>query len=82
VSFGLQFENVRDCVDGSKPLLPIVILNPSTARHTWGEFDGIYWTTGFSNSAEAIIQQGAVDHLVVPNVNRSALQSFAALALD
>lgn len=73
---------LRDCLDGSKPLLPVVILRHSAPVHTWGEFDGVYWTTGFANSAEALIRDGAIDHLVVPNVSRSAINSFAAIALD
>lgn len=81
-SGSIQPDHLRDSVDGSKPLLPLVIFRPYAPAHVWGEFDGVYWTTGFSNSAEATIRDGAIDCLVFPNINRSGLNSFAALALD
>lgn len=78
----MQPDHLRDCIDGTKPMLPLVLFRPNGLVHCWGEFDGMYWTTGFSNSAEALIRDGTLDHLVVPNVNRSAINSFAAIALD
>lgn len=78
----VQVDHLRDCVDGTKPMLPVVIFKPTTPTHVWGEFDGVYWTTGFANTAESLIQDGALDHLVVPNVYRSTLNAFAAVALD
>lgn len=78
----VQPDHLRDCIDGTKPMLPVVLVRLSGQIHAWGEFDGVYWTTGFSNTAEALIREGALDHLVVPNVNRSTLNSFAAIALD
>lgn len=78
----VQPDHLRDCIDGTKPMLPLVLFRPNGLAHCWGEFDGMYWTTGFSNSAEALIRDGTLDHLVVPNVNRSAINSFAAIALD
>lgn len=77
-----QPDHLRECIDGSSPLLPLVIYHPSAPVHVWGEFDGAYWTTGFGASAEALIRDGAIDCLVVPNINRSAINSFAAIALD
>lgn len=77
-----QTEFLRDCIDGTKPMLPVVIMRLAGQTHMWGEFDGVYWTTGFANAAEALIRDGALDHLVVPNVNRSSINSFAAIALD
>ncbi len=78
----IQANHLRDSVDGTKPLLPLVIFRATAPAHVWGEFDGLYWTTGFANSAEATIRDGAIDHLVVPNINRAGLDSFCALALD
>lgn len=78
----VQPTHLRDCIDGTKPMLPVVVMRINGQQHMWGEFDGVYWTTGFSTSAEALILDGAIDHLVVPNVNRSSINSFAAIALD
>lgn len=79
---GLAMDQFRDSIDGSKPLLPIVIECGSSPFHTWGEFDGVYWTTGFGNAAEAIIRDAALDCMVLPNVYRTSLNSFCAVALD
>lgn len=81
-SGGVQVDHLRDCVDGTKPMLPIVVFRYYLSPHPWGELDGVYWTTGFNNSAEALIREGAIDHLSVPNTFRSSIQSFAAIALD
>lgn len=72
---------MRDAVDGSKPVLPIVIALPQDG-HLWGEFDGIAWVSGFGNAAEALMQIGAVDWINFPNVYRSGYSHFAAIALD
>lgn len=74
---------IRNNIDGSAPVLPAVLQWPVDAtRHTWGEFDGVYWTSGFNNSAEALLRDGAIDLLVVPNVYRTGVNHFAAIALD
>lgn len=78
----IGMEQFRDSIDGSKPLIPLVIECGGSPFHTWGEFDGVYWTTGFGNAAEAIIRDGAIDCMVVPNVYRSSLNHFCAIALD
>jgi hypothetical protein len=78
----VQTDHLRDCIDGTKPLLPVVVMRINGQQHMWGEFDGVYWTTGFATSAEALIRDGAIDHLIVPNVNRSSINSFCAIALD
>lgn len=75
----------RDALDGSKPIIPAVLFYPHTSDagvHTWGEFDGVYWTTGFGATAEALLRDGAIDLLVVPNMARTGLNHFAAIALD
>lgn len=72
---------LRDAVDGTKPVLPCVIVLP-TEVHPWGEFDGIAYVSGFGNTAEALMQIGAVDWINFPNVYRSGINHFAAVALD
>lgn len=72
---------MRDAVDGSRPILPAVILAAADG-HAWGEFDGVSWVTGFGNTAEALTQIGAIDYINFPNVFRSGNQHFAAIALD
>lgn len=73
--------SVRDAVDGTKPILPAVILLPQDG-HAWGEFDGVHYTSGFGNTAESLTRIGAIDYIAFPNVYRSANNHFAAVALD
>jgi hypothetical protein len=78
---GSQETLLRDSIDGSKPILPVILTHYSP-EHVWGEFDGVYWTTGFGNAAEALMRDGAVDLLVFPNTYRTSIYSFCAIALD
>lgn len=78
-----QPTNIRDNLDGSKPLLPVVLnYGRREPRHVWGEFDGVYFTTGFNQAAEVLIQDGAIDLMTVQNVFRTTLNSYCAIALD
>lgn len=73
----------RNNIDGTAPTLPAVLFWPAEgSRHPWGELDGVYWTSGFDNSPEAILRDGAIDLLVVTNVYRTGLNHFTAIALD
>lgn len=74
-------ELIREAVDGSKPVLPAVILLPQD-DHAWGEFDGVFYVSGSGNAAESLMQIGAVDHMNFPNVNRSSPHHWAAVAMD
>jgi hypothetical protein len=78
---GAQNNQLRDNIDGTMPLLPIILIRESP-KHIWGEFDGVYWTTGFGNTAEALLRDGAIDVLVFPNIFRTAINSYCGLALD
>ncbi|MDR2871305.1 MAG: hypothetical protein LBV45_02055, partial [Xanthomonadaceae bacterium] len=77
----VQPNHLRDAIGGAQPLIPVVIFNPAPA-HVWGEFDGVYFVAGYNNTAEALLQVGAIDHLVVPNIHRGTLNNYCAIALD
>lgn len=75
----------RDCLDGSLPLLPVILaITPHVgfAGAVLGEFDGVYAMNGFGNTAEALTRDGAVDVLSVPNAFRTSRQHWAGIALD
>ena len=72
---------LREAVDGTRPILPAVILNGPDS-HTWGEFDGIHWTSGFGNSPESLTRVGAIDYISIPNVFRTSAWHYGAVALD
>lgn len=77
-----DFPAVRENLDGSYPLMPAVIHCTSPYAAQMARLDGVFCTSGFSNSAGSIITNGGVDHLVVPNIYRNGLRSFAAFALE
>jgi hypothetical protein len=78
----LQMDFVRDNIDGSRPLMPLVLWHQSGPEHLWGEFDGYFWATGFGTVPEAIIRESGFDHLAVSNIFRTGLNHFAAVRLD
>ena len=78
---GTQLDEMIANIDGTLPFLPIII-DVNTPDHIMGELDGVLWTTGFGNSVEAITKIGQIDYISIPNVMRTAIQSWCAIALD
>lgn len=72
----------RDNLDGTMPLFATVLCHRSNPTHVWGELDGVYVTTGFNNSPEAIITKDGYDHIVFQNVFRNTYQDFFAVRMD
>jgi hypothetical protein len=75
-------KELRENIDGSRPLLPGILYHYLAPVHAWGEFDGLYWTSGFGTVAEATIREGGFDHLIVNNIFRTTTQNYAAVRLD
>lgn len=72
-------------VDGSRPLIPCMLYSQTVGTvlaHAWGEFDGIFWTTGSGTAPQAVIRYESFDHLIVNNVFRTTSNNFAAIRLD
>lgn len=77
----------KPLLDGSYLLTPVMMLSSDLLENTdpvgiWGVMDGIFHVSGYNNSAENIVQLGGVNHLVVQNVNRTAMNSYFAMALE
>jgi hypothetical protein len=70
----------RPNLDGSYPLFPIVLLDHTP--NIYGELDGMYATTGFSQSVENTITINGIPHLVVQNVFRNTKADFFAVRLS
>lgn len=71
----------RPNLDGGYALLPIVLVD--NAPNVYGELDGVYATTGFSQSAEnTITPSGGPTHLVVQNIFRNTKSDFFAVRLS
>jgi hypothetical protein len=70
----------RPNLDGGYPLFPVVIFDHTP--NIYGELDGVYATTGFSQSVENTITVNGIQHLVVQNVFRNTKADFFALRLS
>lgn len=73
--------NLRENLDGTSPVLPLV-LGSTSPRHSLGEFDGCGWTTGFSTASESRIDHDGVAWMSVQNAFRIAPDNYFALKLD
>jgi hypothetical protein len=78
--------NVRQAMDGSPILQPIVLCSSDEAPNPdgvslIGELEGCYALSGAGVATEDIVQIGGVDHLVVPNVFRTTRYDFFAVRL-
>jgi hypothetical protein len=72
--------DVRPNLDGSYPIFPIVLAD--VTPNVYGELDGVFDVTGFSNSAENTITIGGIKHLVVQNIFRNTKSDFFAVRLS
>jgi len=63
--------------DDGYMLLPIILSDASPNQY--GELDGIFALTGFSNAAENTVTIGGVAHYVVPNVFRTDQTDYFAI---
>jgi len=73
---------LRPNVDASHTLFPIIPFFTSPITQVFGELDGCFWTSYFSNAAENLIDVGGVDHLVVQNCFRTGANNYWAAKLE
>lgn len=74
---------VREGLDGTYPMIPLVIHSDTPDLEIYGELEGCFWATGYENAVENTIQDGGpVDHLVVQNVYRASISGYWALRLE
>lgn len=78
--FPIACSDVRENFGGTYPLLPLIPGEPG--RGSFGELDGVYWTTGFANAAENNIRFDRYDHVVISNIFRTQFCDYIALRLD
>jgi hypothetical protein len=71
---------IRENFDGSYPLLPFVPV--VTGVGPMGELDGVFWTSGFGQAAEATIVQNKFTHIVLQNAFRTTQGDYFAQRLD
>ena len=70
----------RPNIDGGYPLLPVVMLDATP--NIFVELEGVFATTGFSQSSENTITIGGIPHLVVQNIFRNTKSDFFAVRLS
>lgn len=85
-SYGLPgkfvLQNTMDAFGGDRILWPCTLLQYGDVSQTYGILDGAYRCQGYMNAAENLITYNTVDHLVVPNVYRSDLRDYWAMAME
>lgn len=72
---------MRENIDGSYVLLPLVLHSNAPSRAIWGEIDGAYYVSGAENAAENVITISGQDYLVVQNIYRTSRHHYWALKL-
>lgn len=75
-----SFYDWRPNLDGGYPLLPVVLFDATP--NVYGELDGVYATSGFSQGAENTITVAGIKYLVVQNVFRNTKADFFAVRLS
>jgi hypothetical protein len=70
----------RPNLDGSYSLLPVVLFDETP--NIYGELDGVYSVTGFSQGSENTINIGGIPYLVVQNIFRNTKADFFAVRLS
>ncbi len=75
---GGSTETLRD-TGGVYPILPI-ILYETTPDH-FGEFDGIFYVSGFNNATENTMTIGGDTYVVIHNAWRTGFQDYVAIKL-
>lgn len=86
LGYTLMRERLMPGLNGDVPLTPITLMrfnNTAAPLPTsFGILDGAFSCAGVGSTAEAIVTIGGIDHLVVPNVMRTEVREYWALALE
>jgi len=79
----LEFWQVRENIDGSYPLLPLIIHSGSslTTKALYGELSGIYAIPKWEELAEDTLTIGSDTYLVVQSAFRTTNRAYAAIKL-
>jgi hypothetical protein len=76
-----RLREMRDNIDGTYTLLPLILSCETPSRQVFGEIDGCYYVSGYGNAAENIITISGQDYLVVQNIFRTNRWNYWALKL-
>lgn len=76
-----RLRELRDNIDGTYTLLPLILVANAPHIDTLGEIDGCYYVSGHGNAAENVINVGGDQYLVIQNIHRTSRWNYWALKL-
>lgn len=77
-----EYRRMRENVDGTYPLWPLILLGTNPDNEIYGELDGAYAVSGFGNASENTVTIDGTQYLVVQNLHRTARYYYGALKLE
>ena len=79
--YPLAWNWVRECVDASYALIPLIFVMNTPTINLIGEMDGAFWISGFSNASENTVTIGGDTYLVFQDGFRTGSFNYRALKL-
>lgn len=76
-----RWREIRDNVDGSRTLVPLILMGENPSADIWGELDGAFACSGFNAATEDIVMKDGEKHLLVQNIHRTSRYYYAAVRL-
>jgi hypothetical protein len=74
-------DKIINNVDGSYTLLPCIVLTRINGGDVYGELDGVFACSGFSNSAENTVTHNGIVYDVIQTANRSAVDDYVCIRM-
>lgn len=81
ISYTDTHARIIQCFGDDFPLVPIGPVTNTPSVCFYGVLEGVYHVPGRGNSAENIVTAEGVDHICFPNVFRTGIDQFFAVAL-
>jgi len=76
-----RWREMRDNVDGSLTMFPLILMGEDPSFDFYGELDGAFAVPGFGAASEDTIDFGGDDYLIVQNIFRTSRFHYAAIRL-
>lgn len=67
--------------DNGYTILPTILHGNYSGVNTYGELEGVYQVSGYSNASEDILDIGSDNYLVVQSVYKTTVRDYAAIKL-
>jgi len=71
----------REALGGGYVMRPLIIIQRFPSSAVWGELEGVYSISGFSNASENTTTLGGITHVILQNIARTEVHEYWALAL-